>query len=117
MNTKFLTICAIFFSLILTTTSCSSDDDGGGGGGVPSGTIKANIDGTSFTSNVAASGNLVTVGPSATLTLLGTDTQGKALNFVINGFDGVGTYDIGGANLIFVVASYTEANASNPLDS
>ena len=54
MNSKFLTICAIFFSLILTTTSCSSDDDGGsGGGGTASGTVSATIDGAGFQSDAS----------------------------------------------------------------
>lgn len=116
MKSNFLLIGTLFLFLTLGFTSCS-DDDGGSGTGVSVGTIKANIDGAGFNANIATSGNLVTQGAFATLTILGTNADGQALNFVINGFDGEGTYDIGGANTIFVTASYTEANASNPMAS
>jgi len=117
MKSNFLFIGAMFLFLTFSTSSCSDDDGDGGGGNAAPGTVNATIDGASFTSDVAASGNLVTQGAFATLTILGTNANGQALNFVVNGFDGVGTYDIGGANTIFVTASYTEANASDPTAS
>jgi len=116
MKSNFLMLSTLFLFLILST-SCSSDDDGGSGDNAAPGTVNASIDGTDFTSNVAASGNLVTQGGFATLTILGSNADGQALNFVVNGFDGVGTYEIGGANTIFVTASYTEANVSDPTAS
>jgi hypothetical protein len=51
------------------------------------------------------------------MTLQGTDNSGKGFNFVINGYDGVGTYTFGGASLGFIVGNWIEANASNPTNS
>ena len=105
-------LAAVFF------TSCSSDDDNGGGGTAGAGTITAKIDGASFTSSEQLTlAAVITAGPATTLTLQGSNFDGKGFNFIVNGFDGVGTYEIGGTNSIFVIGSYVEGNATDPLNT
>lgn len=118
MKSNFLKINLIVFSLIFSLSSCSNEDDGGSPGNASNGTITASIDGNSFQSNAMFSvSNLIDQGGITTLTLQGTNNDGNGFTFVINGFDGVGTYDIGGSNTIFVNASYIEADATNPTNS
>lgn len=102
--------------LVIAFSSCSNDDDGGNGGSAAAGTVTAKIDGTNFTSlEIASVANLVSgVG---TLTIQGNDADGKAIVIVINGYEGPGSYDIGGNNLVAVVASYVEADINNPMNS
>ena len=96
------------FSLI-TLSSCSSDDDGGGGGQAAEGTVTAKIDGTTFTSmEIASIANYVAAGN--VMTIQGSDADGKAIVLIINGYEGEGTYEIGGDNSIFVSGSYTEVD-------
>ncbi|RXR33154.1 hypothetical protein EQG68_06625 [Flavobacterium piscinae] len=111
-------ICACFLvTSALFLTSCS-DDDGGGGGNAAAGTITAKVDGTTVTTlEITTSATLVSAGGNTTLSMLGTSTSQKGFSFTINGFDGVGTYEFGGSSSVFRVASYIEANVSNPLDS
>ena len=108
----------IVLSFMLGLTSCSDEDDGGGGPSTASnGTITANVDGDNFQSNAMFSvSNLVDQGGFSTLTLQGTNNDGNGFTFVINGFDGEGSYEIGGSNSVFVNASYIEVDASNPAD-
>ncbi len=109
----------VVLALTLTTilTSCSSSD-GGGGGNAASGTMKAKVDGTSLSSSAPfTTGTKINAGGSTTLTLQGTNSAGKGYQFVVNGFTGVGTYEIGGSSSIFVVGTYIESNVSNPSDS
>ncbi|MDD3772241.1 MAG: DUF6252 family protein [Weeksellaceae bacterium] len=105
-------------ALSIFTFSCKSDDDGGGGGSAASGTITAKVDGSTVTTMEMvtfahlASGNLQIQGNTG-------GTSSKAFVFNIIGFDGAGTYPIGGGANIFNVASYTEtvvdlSNPSNP---
>jgi hypothetical protein len=121
MKSKFLTICAIFFSLILTTTtSCSSDDsDGGGGGGSAAmGTLKATVDGSSFeSSEMATSLTVVDAGGNTTMFITATDLQGRNMTLQIIGYAGEGSYDIGGANTILVNATWVLVDVNNPLAS
>lgn len=101
--------------LALSFTSCSSDDDGGGNGAPTSGIVTANIDGDNFSSlEITSVANRVNAGSNSTLSVQGNDASGKAIALVINGYTGEGTYDIGGANNVAVVASYVEVNISNP---
>ncbi|TYA52651.1 DUF6252 family protein [Formosa maritima] len=113
---KHVTLLLMCFSLI-TFTSCSDDDDGGdGGGGAASGTITAKINGNSFTSlEMTSTATLVSGGGQTTLTMQG-NTQTQAINLIINGYDGVGTYEISDDN-VFRIASYIEPNVSNPANS
>ena len=53
----------------------------------------------------------------STLSFLGSSTDGKAIQFVVNGIDGTGTYQIGGGANISVAASYTEVNINNPANT
>ena len=101
---------------VVMLMSCSNDDDGGGNGSAASGTVTAKVDGSTFTSmEMASTANLVaSVG---TLTIQGSDADGKGVVIVINGYEGPASYDIGGNNLIAVTASYIEANVSNPTNS
>lgn len=112
-NLKRLNILTLFIiSAAMFSFSCKSDDDGGSGGSAAAGTIQAKVNGASF----QASGQLATavyVSTGQALTLYGTDMNGRNINLIINGFDGnPGTYEIGGDNLVFVTASYTEASMS-----
>ncbi len=112
-KTIYLTMIAI---AILLTPACSSDDDSSGGGGnAASGTIKAKISGTSFTSSKQLSAaNRIDVGGMTTVTVQGNDASGKAIVLVMNGISGPDTYDIGGGANFSFSASYIEVNASNP---
>lgn len=117
MKSNFLMLGTLFLFLIFST-SCSSDDDGGSGGTAAAGTVTAKIDGANFQSNeMLSSGNKVSAGGSTTMTLQGTDNSGKGFNFVINGYEGEGTYTFGGESLGFIVGNYIEANASNPTET
>jgi hypothetical protein len=115
---KHLTLLLMCFSLV-TFSSCSDDDDGGddgGGGAAASGTITAQINGSSFTSlEMTSFASKVTGGGQTTLTMQG-NTQSQAINMIINGYDGVGTYEISDSN-VFRIASYVEPNVSNPANS
>lgn len=104
---------------VASFTSCKSDDDGGnpgGGGGTVSGTITANINGNQFTSlEITSFANLSSNGGNSTLIIQG-NSQSQAISIIINGYDGVGTYEISDDN-VFIVASYIEPNASNPANT
>jgi hypothetical protein len=96
--------------------SCSSDDDGGDGGSAAAGTITAKIDGSSFTSlEITSFASKNSSGPTTTLILQG-NTQSQAINLLINGYEGEGTYEITDAN-VFIVASYIEPNISDPMNT
>lgn len=102
----------------VTFTSCSSDDDGGDPADTTAaaGTITAKVDGSNFTSlQITTFANKVTAGGQTTLTIQG-NTQSQAFNLLINGYDGVGTYEISDTN-VFIVASYIEPDINNPANS
>jgi hypothetical protein len=116
MKNYLSTLSAIVFGLFIGFTSCSSDDDKGPGTNSSAGTISAKIDGNSFQSQPLLSrATQVEAGAATALILQGTDNSGKGFNLNITGFTGTGTYEIGGANSIFVIASYVEGNPTNPL--
>lgn len=97
-------------------TSCSSSDDGGSGGSAASGTIKAKIDGSNFTSLEITSFASVQTGGGVTTLVMQGNTQDQAINMIINGYEGVGTYQISDSN-VFITASYIEPDISNPANS
>jgi hypothetical protein len=101
---------------MVSLTSCSKDDDGGNTGPAASGTITAKVNGSQFTSIQAATfATLATGGGQTTLILQGnTSTQG--VSFTVNGYNGVGTYEISNSN-VFIVATYIEPNVSDPANS
>lgn len=115
---KIKLICAFVVVTTFTLfTSCSSDDNGGGGGNAAAGTIKAKVDGTTVTTmEMVTFANQV----GSMLQIQGNTggTSSKAFVLNVTTFDGVGTYDIGGAGgLGQANASYTEiiVNLSNPM--
>lgn len=113
----------IVLTLALTVllSSCSSDDNGGGGGGnAPQGTLKAKVGGSNFTSmQMATTAQKVAVGGGTyTITIQGSDSNGKAIILILNGVNGQpGTFEISQTAAISAVASYSEMNMSNPMNS
>ncbi len=111
-NTMYMMLIAL--ALVFTATSCSKDDDGGDGGDAAAGTVKAKVDGANFTSaSQTTNATLVNSGGTSTLSIFGSDLNGKTITLGINGsYDGVGTYNIGGGANVFVNATYSEASTS-----
>ena len=111
----------VFLVLLLSVAvvACNkSDDDGGDGGGAAEGTVTAKVDGANFTSmSIATTAVQTTAGGVTTLRIQGSDADGKGIILTITGFDGTGSYDVGGGADIFTNAIYVEANVSNPTDS
>lgn len=119
-------ISVLFMATVISSfaLSCSSSDDGGGGGIASEGTIKAKVDGTWVETMKEISGHPITVASVSmgTLHMQGTAGTTSTKGFVINvnGFDGVGTYDVGGGTtgLGAANATYTEieVDPANPMD-
>ena len=103
---------------LVSLSSCSKDDDGGSGGSAASGTLEASVGGTSFQSMEISSSATVANG-GQNLIIIASNSDGNAFAFTILGFDGVGTYQIGGGANILNVASYTETDVdlNNPQNS
>lgn len=119
MRTFKKTILVLMAVVAISLTSCSKDDDGGDGGSAASGTIVAKVSGSDYksepmiTSATRADGNGV-----STLVITGNTMDGKNISLSINGgFEGVGTYNIGGGANVFGNASYTEIDVANPTDA
>ncbi len=111
---KFICAC-LLVSTALFVSSCS-DDDGGSGGNAGAGTITGKVNGTTVTSSSQLTqANRVSVGSTSSLAMQGTNFDSKGFSFSISNFTGTGTYEIGGSSSVFVVASYVEGNATNPL--
>ncbi|MDC8001075.1 DUF6252 family protein [Aequorivita todarodis] len=113
------TILVLMAVVAVSLTSCKKDDDGGGGGDAASGTVSAKVSGASYnsdplvTSAVRSDANGV-----STLMITSNTMNGKNITLSINGgFDGVGTYSIGGGPNVFGNASYTEVDVNNPTNS
>ncbi len=112
---KMMYTTLIALALVFTATSCSKDDDGGDGGDAASGIVKGKVDGTLVSSTTQlTSAMIINAGGTSTASIQGTNMDGKGFNFTINGYEGVGSYNIGGGANVFVVANYIEGNASNP---
>ena len=115
---KSMYIVLITLAFVVTTSCSKSDDDGGGDGGAASGTIKAKINGSNFTSaEISTSGSITNAGGMQNFTLIGSNSSGKGIMVTIIGFDGEGTYQIGGGANITVSASYSETDINNPMDT
>lgn len=119
MKTFNKTILLLMAVVAISFTSCNKDDDGGGGGEAASGTIIAKVAGSDYksdpiiTSATRSDGNGV-----STVVISGNTMDSKNLTLSINGgFEGVGTYNIGGGANVFTVASYTEIDPANPMDA
>lgn len=111
-------ISVLFVATVISSfaLSCSSSDDGGGPGDAAEGTITASVNGSTVTT-LEMTTFATQVG--TTLQLQGNTggTSSKAFVFTINGFEGTGTYDLGGeAGAIGTVAIYSEivVDLSNP---
>lgn len=115
-NTMYVMLIAL--ALIFTATSCNKDDDGGDGGNAAAGTVKAKVDGSNFTSNAqTTNATLVNASGSSSLSIFGSDLGGKTIQInIIGGYNGEGTYDIGGGANVMVNASYSEGNASGVVE-
>ncbi|WP_298554068.1 DUF6252 family protein [uncultured Algibacter sp.] len=110
----------VMIGSLLTFTSCSSSDDGGSDGNAASGTLTANIGGVSFQSmEISSKATLASAGGINNLIIIASNSDGNAFAITISGYAGEGTYDITGASLGNVVATYTETdvNLSNPTAS
>lgn len=108
----------LFLGLSLTVVSCSKDDDGGDGGSAGAGTITAKVDGDSFTSmEIATTATEQTTSGVTSIRVQGSNSDGKGITLFISGFDGTGTYEIGGGDNIFTNALYLDADINNPLNS
>lgn len=112
MKTQFFKTSLILLSLVfgLTATSCSNDDgDNPGGNTAAAGTVKATVDGQDFQStDMTTSLTIIdSAGGGKTFSITATDLEGRNLTLqVTEGYVGEGTYEIGGDNIIFVVATW-----------
>ncbi len=118
MKTLKKSILVLMAVLAVSLTSCKKDDDGGGGGGgAGEGQVVAKVNGSSFSSlEMASTASITTAGGQTTVTMQGSDVNGKGIYLIINAFDGPGTYELNDNN-VFVVATYVEANVQNPMES
>lgn len=106
----------VMVTSLLSLSSCSSNDDGGDGGSAGSGTLIAKVDGTAYQSmSISSSATVANNGQNLEIIASNSDGNAFAIN-ILGGFDGVGTYSIGGGANIVNTASYTETevNISNP---
>lgn len=119
MKTFNKTILLLLAVVAISFTSCKKDDDGGGGGDAASGTVSAKVSGANYTSEVILTSATQSSGSGArSLMITSNDMNGKNITLSINGgFDGVGSYNIGGGSNVFSIASYTEIDAANPMDA
>lgn len=119
MKTLNRTVLVLLALVAISFTSCKKDDDGGGGGAAGSGTVVAKVDGANFKSDpIVTSATITSSGGVSTLVVMGNTMDGRNITLSINaGFDGVGTYNIGGGANVFGNASYTEVEAANPTDA
>ena len=101
---------------LVALASCSSNNDGGNPGVAAEGTIIAKIDGNQFTSlEITTFASVVSGGGQTTLVIQG-NTSSQAIHITVNGYDGIGTYQISDSN-VFIIASYIEPNVNDPLNS
>lgn len=111
----------LMLTMVMATllSSCSSDDNGGGGSSAANGTIKAKVGGSNYTTLQAASfATKHQIGNVYMITLQGSDASGKAIQLGLNGVPAAtGTYEISQEATISAVASYTEININDPMNS
>lgn len=113
-TSRILMLVTMLFTISVFTFSCKSDDDGGSGGNAGAGTITAKVDGTTVTTIELTT---TAVNTNGVLVVMGNDggqSPNKAFNLQIGGFDGPGTYPLGGIGNIMNIASYTESMVSDP---
>ena len=105
----------------VTFTSCSNDDTGDGDpaqSGTPSGVMVAKVNGNNFQS-LAVSSSATIANDGQNLVIIASSTTAQAFSFSVFGFDGTGTYPLGGGANIFNIASYSETDVdlNNPQNS
>lgn len=106
---------AIVLAVTTMVTSCSSSsDDGGGGGSTAVGTMKAKVAGANWSSMSMATS---ATHQNSVLIVQGSDATGKAIQLMIAGVTAPGTFTISDTSNIQAIASYTQANISNPAAS
>lgn len=112
-------ILVLMAVVAVSLTSCKKDDDGGGGGGAASGTVQAKVGGSNYKSDSALTSAILTSsGGTSSVTITANTMNGRNITLsIIGGFDGEGTYNIGGGANVFGNASYTEIDVSNPTDA
>ncbi|MDN3724380.1 DUF6252 family protein [Aequorivita sp. SDUM287046] len=112
-------ILVLMAVMAISLTSCKKDDDGGGGGGATSGTVKAKVAGANYESDASLTSAIRTdASGTSSVTITANTMNGKNISLsIISGFEGVGSYNIGGGANVFVNASYTEVDVSNPMDA
>ena len=98
--------------------SCKKDDDGGGGGAA-SGTVQAKVAGSNYKSDSALTSAIRTDANGTSSVIITANTMnGRNISLsIMGGFEGVGSYNIGGGANVFGNASYTEIDVSNPSDA
>lgn len=119
MKTRNRTVLVLLALVAISFTSCKKDDDGDGGGAAGSGTIVAKVDGSNFKSDpMLTSATMTTSEGVSSLMITGNTMDSRNITLSITtGFDGEGTYLIGGGANIFVSGSYTEIDPANPTDA
>jgi hypothetical protein len=119
-NLKQIVLLVIIGSLLIIT-SCSTSDDEDGPITAPSGLLVAKVDGTSFESfELSSSVTVSTTAGISNLIIIATNSDGNAFSMTIFGYEGAGTYEFTGADVLITnSASYSETavNLSNPLAS
>lgn len=119
-NLKKISMYAVvLFATALIMFSCRKDDDGGDSGNAPAtGSLQAKVSGASDFKAEGAMATATYVATGKMLTIYGTDLTGRAIQIIINNYDGsTGTWEIpNGVGAIGIVASYIEGSA-NPSSS
>ena len=92
---------------------------GGGGSNATLGTVKAKVGGANYTSmEMGTFATKQVIGGLTTIIVQGSDASGKAIQLILSDYDGgTGTYAISDDANISAIASYIEANISNPMAS
>ena len=119
MKTFKKSILVVLAIVAVSLTSCKKDDDGGDGGSASSGTVKAKVAGSNYSSDPAlTSATRIDASGTSTVTITANTMNGRNITLsIIGGFEGVGSYNIGGGANVFGNASYTEVDVSNPMDA
>ncbi len=119
MKTFNKTILVLMAVVAISLTSCKKDDDGGSAGGAASGTVSAKVAGSDYNSEAAlTSATRIDANGTSTVTITANTMNGRNMTIsIIGGFDGVGSYNIGGGANVFGNASYTEVDVANPMDA
>lgn len=119
MKTFKKSILLVLAVMAISLTSCKKDDDGGGDGGAASGVVQAKVSGSNYKSEATLTTAVRSdANGTSSLTITANTMNGKNISLtIIGGFEGVGSYNIGGGANVFGNASYTEVDVANPMDA